>query len=32
MGSAAAIAWVLFLIILVFTIAQFQLQRSSAEE
>jgi multiple sugar transport system permease protein len=31
MGSAAAIAWVLFLIILVFTIAQFQMQRSSAE-
>jgi multiple sugar transport system permease protein len=32
MGGAAAIAWVLFMIILVFTIVQFQVQRRSAEE
>ena len=32
MGGAAAIAWVLFMIILVFTIVQFQIQRRSAEE
>ncbi|MBV8713659.1 MAG: sugar ABC transporter permease [Chloroflexi bacterium] len=31
MGGAAAVAWVLFLIILVFTIAQFQMQRGAAD-
>jgi len=31
MGSASAVAWVLFIIVLGFTIAQFQLQRSSAD-
>jgi len=31
MGGAAAVAWVLFMIILVFTIAQFQMQRGAAD-
>jgi ABC-type sugar transport system permease subunit len=30
MGGAAAIAWVLFLIVMVFTLIQFRLQRESA--
>jgi len=31
MGGASAVAWVLFIIVLGFTIAQFQIQRSSAD-
>jgi multiple sugar transport system permease protein len=31
MGGAAAVAWVLFLIVLVFTIAQFQMQKNASE-
>jgi len=31
MGGASAVAWVLFLIVLVFTILQFRLQSSASE-